>query len=178
MAPAAEATNSLKDVALTAAVESNLSPAEIGTVSQSFFNGWRSGGDGVLLMFSKKSGPGFYRIDGTVTIDGKPAEYSSIGLYTVFSEANPNPRRVEITTTSGEKASFTLEPSKARIKILSINGQKDHPAIDITKDVVVELEGTQVPEGAMLKVGLAMTQPGRRLPQHQHHAGLEPPLQL
>ena len=160
MAPPAQATSTLNDVVLTTVLESNLPPAELGTISQSFFDGWKTGGDGLVLMFTKKGGPGYYRIDGTVTVDGKPAEYVTIGLYSVITEAKPQPRHVEITTSSGEKSSFTIEPSKKRLKVLSINGEKNKPSLDLTKDVVVELEGQQLPAGTLLKVSLAINQVG------------------
>lgn len=159
-APPAQTTTSLDGVVLTGGIETNLYPSELGTIAQSFFNGWRSGGDLVSLMFSKKGSSGFYRIDGTVTVDGAPAEYLMIGNYSVISGPNPAPRKIEITTTTGEKSSFTIAPSKSRLKVLSINGLKSNVALDLSKDVVVELEATQVPENTLVKVGLAINQVG------------------
>ncbi len=158
--PAGQKTTTLSDVVATGAIESNLAPKELGTISQSVFSGWQSGGDLLFLMFSKKSGPGFYQIDGTVTVDGKPVAYESLANYSVASGPNPAPRKVEITTTSGEKASFVIEPNKNKLKVVSINGQKAKASLDLTKDITIELDAPQVPEGTMLKVSLAINQIG------------------
>jgi hypothetical protein len=159
-APAAQSTTTLTDVVVTGGIETNLPPAELGTISQSFFSGWKTGGDQLVLMFTKKNGAGFYRIDGTVTVDGKPAEYAVIGTYSVITDSNASPRKVEIVTSTGERASFVMEPSKSRFEVLSVNGEKDKAPLDLTKDVVVELGAGQMPEGALLKVSLAMNQIG------------------
>jgi hypothetical protein len=160
MAPAAPSTASLSDVSLTVVMESNLAPTELGTISQSFIPGWKTGGDGLVLMFSQKKGTGFLKIDGTVSVDGAPAEYLTIGNYTVVTEASPAPRNVEILTRTGEKASFTVAPSKAQIKLLSVNGKKKDIEVDLNKDVVLELEGTSVPPNALVKISLAINQLG------------------
>ena len=54
LVPPAETTSSLGDIVLTAGIESNLAPTELGTISQSFFPGWSTGGDMLVLMFSKR----------------------------------------------------------------------------------------------------------------------------
>ena len=37
------------------------------------------------------------KIDGNVTIDGKPAEFVTMGLYNAFSASNSTPRKIEVT---------------------------------------------------------------------------------
>ncbi|MBI5611302.1 MAG: hypothetical protein HY902_20680 [Deltaproteobacteria bacterium] len=164
-APTVPATASLTDVVVTAGVESNLPTADLGTMAQSFFDGWKTGGDMVFLMFTKKGSSGFLRIDGTVTVDGKPADYLAVGSYSAIFDASSAPRKVEIATTSGEKASFLVEPNTTRFKLKTINGQpasgtSRNVAIDLTKDVVVELDGAAVPAGTMVKIALAINQVG------------------
>ena len=165
VAPPAQATASLADVVVTGGMESNLPTAELGTMAQSFFEGWKTGGDLVVLMFTKKGGSGFLRIDGSVTVDGKPADYLAIGNYSAIFDASPAPRKVAIVTSTGEKANFTIEPNATRFKLKSINGQAVAGAsgripLDLTKDVVVELDGAAVPANTMLKIGLAINQVG------------------
>lgn len=157
-----ETTASLSDVQIGGGIGSNIAPAELGLVDQSMFEGWIPGGDLVALTFTskKKGGGSFYNIDGTVTIDGKPAEKLMAGMYGAFSTPSPTPRKVEIVTSTGEKSSFTIAPNKKQIKVLSINGQKDNISLDLTKDVVIELDVSQVPKNTMLKVKLAITQIG------------------
>jgi hypothetical protein len=57
-------------------------------------------------------------------------------------------------------ASFTIAPSKKQLKVISINGQKDNISLDLTKDVIIELEETRIPENTILQVGLAINQVG------------------
>jgi hypothetical protein len=150
---------SLDDVVVTVGIGSNLHTDKLGTISQTFFNGWKAGGDQVTVMFSKKSTGGFFKIDGSVTLDGKPMDYVTVGTYGLITAASPSPRKVEITTSSGQKSSFKIEPSKKRVKLISINGQKDGDiALDLSKDVTLELEIPPGMENAMIKTSLAINQ--------------------
>jgi hypothetical protein len=160
MAPAAPTTATLSDVSLTVLMESNLAPAELGTLAQSFIPGWKTGGDALVVMFSQKKGAGYMKIDGTDTVDGKPADYLTIGKYTVITEASSAARKVEVVTRTGEKQSFTVMPSKAKIKLVSINKKKGEVEVDLGKDMVLELEGTGVPANALVKVSIAVNQLG------------------
>lgn len=159
MAPAGPTTNSLKDVVITGGIERNLPPAELGTMTQLLFSGWKTGGDMISFLISKKGTPGFLKIDGTVSFDGKPIEYLALANYSLITEANSSAREIEIVTTTGEKASFTIQPNKNKIKVISINGEKKNISLDLTKDVVIELEGT-VPDNTIVKVALAVNQVG------------------
>ncbi|NOT76010.1 MAG: hypothetical protein HOP08_13880 [Cyclobacteriaceae bacterium] len=152
-------TSTLGDVVPTVGMGSNLHPVKLGTMSQAFFSDWKTGGDLVYVMLSKKNQPGFYKVDGTVTIDGQPVEYLTSGMYGIVSDASDAPRKVEIITSGGDRTSFTLEPSKKRVKLLSINGQSgDKIALDLTKDVTLELQYPAAMENSMMKVTLAITQ--------------------
>ncbi len=151
-------TATLNDLLPTVGIGSNLYPIELGTISQSFFGGWKTGGDQVFIMFTKKNEPGFYKIDGTVTLDGSPMEYTTAGLYSFISAANASPRKIEITTSTGQKSNFTIAPASKPIKVISINGQKDNVSLDLTKDVIIELEGAANLGNALLKVSLAINQ--------------------
>jgi hypothetical protein len=148
----------LSEVTPTVGISSNLHPSELGTISQSFFNGWVSGGNLTYLMFSKKSTPGYVKIDGSVTIDGTPVEYLTSGMYGFITPASTTPGHVEIATSTGQKASFNIKPYKNPVKIISVNGQSDNISLDLTKDVTIELEGADVAAGKPLKVMIAVNQ--------------------
>lgn len=150
-------TSTLDDATLTVGIGGNLHPKELGTVSQSFYKDWTPGGDQITVMVNKKDQAGLCKVDGTVTIDGVPVEYIT-GSYSLISAASAAPRKIEVTTSSGQKSSFTIAPGKKQLKVLSINGQKDDIKLDLTKDVVVELDVSQVPENTMLKVSMAINQ--------------------
>lgn len=150
-------TATLDDIVPMGGVESNLHAAELGTLSQSFFGDWQAGGDHVAFTFFKRNTQNFFKIDGTVSVDGKPVEYLSVGTYSIISPANSSPRKIEIVTTSGQKSSFTIAPSKQSFKVVSINDQKDNISLDLTKDVVIVLDGTPTTD-QLLKVNLAINQ--------------------
>jgi hypothetical protein len=150
-------TSTLDDIVPLGGVESNLHTSELGTLSQSFFDGWQTGGEQVAFTFFKKNTDTFFKIDGTVTIDGQPVEYVSVGTYSMITPPKGTPRKIEIATSSGQKSSFAIAPSPYSFKIVSINGQKEKISLDLSKDVVIEIEGA-LPPDQLLKVNLAINQ--------------------
>ncbi|WP_192820445.1 hypothetical protein [Rufibacter sp. LB8] len=138
----------------------NLHPSELGTAAQTFLKGWKTGGDLVSVMFSKKDGVGVNKIDGTVLIDGKPATYLNVGTYVAFAENDGKPKKVEITTTSGQKSSFEVQPYDKPFKIKSINGQTEQVALDLTKDVIIEFEKAPEAPNNLLHLTIAINQLG------------------
>lgn len=132
---------------------SNLAPGNLGTVEMAFFEGWKTGGRQIGLMFTKKKSLSFTKIDGTVKVDNKPAEFITMGIYSAFSEQSKNPQKVEVVTKSGDKTSFTILPPKHNVKIISINGSKAETInIDPSKDLVLEVENTPATEKDQLAV--------------------------
>lgn len=126
-------------IALTAGYQTNLHPAEVNTIDQTFFEDYEPGGNVLFLMFSSKEDLKFTKVDGTVTVDGKPANYVSMGVYSAYFKDNDKPRLVEAKTSSGQYTSFTVNPPKQKVKVLAINGQKDNISVDLTKDMTIEL---------------------------------------
>ncbi len=156
-----QSTDDLSTVVPSVYYQTNLPPGNLGTVEQSFYEGWKTNGNMVVLMFTNKNSSGFSKIDGTVTIDGRPAEYSTMGVYSAFSSDNSKVKKVEITSGKGQKSSFTIQPPKYGVKVLSINGSKDETiSIDPTKDVVLELENPAGSENTMIGVRLLVKSVG------------------
>lgn len=148
-------TDNLDNVVPTASIMSNLHPTEVGVVGQSFVGGWQPGGTVAMLSFSASNAVQVYKINGSVTIDGQPANYAAMGVYTAYLKDNIKPKQVEITTASGQKASFTISPPRHTVKLLAINGQKNNPSIDLTKDVVLEVQNG--PDGNNTPVLVTLT---------------------
>ena len=134
----------------------NLHPAEVNSIEQSFYNGWKEKGNMTAVMFTSKTGSGFNKIDGEVKINGVPAEYVSTGLYVTFSDDNTSSKKVEVISSNGQQAAFTINPPKQSVKIVSINGQKDNVSLDLTKDVVLELENLSSDDKTPVLVSLAI----------------------
>jgi hypothetical protein len=153
-------TSKLSDLQPIVGIYSNLSPTELDLVSQSFFPSWKSGGQMIYITFHNATSPQAYKIDGTVTIDGKIAELSTNGTYYTITETTDSPKKIEVLTSSGEKSSFVLEPSKKQFNIKSINGLSQEITLDLSKDVEIELEDTKIPESNLLKISIAISQLG------------------
>lgn len=118
---------------------SNMLPKEMGTLDMDFFNGWKTGGDLLGVMFVPNNRAFTYKIDGNVMLDGASGDYQSTGLYTKVFDHSTKKRTFEVATTNGQKAKFNLEPNKNTVKLVSINGQKSNCTIDITKDFTLEI---------------------------------------
>ncbi len=153
-------TADLNTVVINAYYQTNLHPNNLGTIEQSFFNGWREGGNLLGVMFTTKETFGMNKIDGEVKIDGAPAEYITTGIYSGFSSDNNAPKKVEITTSTGQKSSFTINPPKQSINVVSINGQKDNVSVDLTKDVVLELTNLPAGDQTPILISLAINSLG------------------
>lgn len=121
---------------------SNTWPKSLGTMGTKIIPNWGDGGgDMVTITFTQRLGAMMSKIDGTVTVDGRTADYATMGVYSALVPATAGTRRVEVTTTSGQKAGFTIPAPHGTLRITSINGQANPTTIDVTKDVTIQLAG-------------------------------------
>ncbi|RYZ53336.1 MAG: hypothetical protein EOP49_07520, partial [Sphingobacteriales bacterium] len=156
-----ELTADLNDVTPMVYHMTNLAPSALATVDMSFYNGWKEGGNATVIMFTRKNGAGTAKIDGEVTVDGQPADYVSTGVYVYFSDDNQTARKVEIATKENQRASFSLPTPAGTVLVKAVNGQTDNIVnLDLTKDVTIDLESKNVPDGTPLLVRLAGTAVG------------------
>lgn len=135
----------------------NLYSKEVGALEVDLFGkGWKGGNDGVQIQFTKKHGIKMTKLQGgSVSVDGKPAAYQDLGVYTYVAEHSDGARKIEITASNGQKSSFTISPDKA-IKLTKINGQTgDNISVDITRDVVLEFENPGPADGALIQVSIS-----------------------
>jgi ribosomal protein L21E len=108
-------------------------------IGQDFFGAWEPGGSMVFLGFSSKTSYKTTKINGSVKVDGVPANYVTMGFYSSVSK-DKKPRKVEITTDKGQNSTFTINTPTQKVKLLSVNGQTSNASIDLSKDVVLEFE--------------------------------------
>lgn len=121
---------------------SNTWPKSLGTMGTKIIPNWgEGGGDMVTVNFTQRLGGMMSKIDGTVTVDGRPADYATMGVYSALAPATKGTRRVDVTTTTGQKAGFTIPAPHGTLRITSINGQANPETIDVTKDVMIQLAG-------------------------------------
>ncbi|HYG00953.1 MAG TPA: hypothetical protein VD927_00850 [Chryseosolibacter sp.] len=154
-----ETTANLDETTPLVIIESNLHPKQVGTISQTFFDGWVPGGDMAFVMFSSKKNMSYTKLDGTVMIDGVPVEYQTAGMYTLTTTPVTAARKIEIITSSRQTSSFTVTPFLTPpFKIKSINGETNNPSVDLTKDVTIEIDPLDLPANSLLKVSIAINQ--------------------
>ena len=121
---------------------SNTWPKSLGTMGTKMIPNWGDGGDDlVTINFTQRMGGMMSKIEGTVTVDGTPADYATAGVYSSVVQRKSGTRRVEVTTTSGQKSGFTIPAPRGTLRITSINGQANPTTIDVTKDVTIQLAG-------------------------------------
>lgn len=104
--------------------------------------GWETCGDAVFASFTNKNGVGLSGTDGKFMLSDSSLTKAGIGTY--FQGFSPNLRgdkKVQITSSNGDKVSLTIGPA-APLAIISIDGKAKGEEIlfDGTKDIVVMLE--------------------------------------
>lgn len=147
-------TDDLTSVTLTPGLMTNLHPLAVQEIGQDFFGGWEPGGSVYTMMFTSKTGWKATKISGSVKVDGVPANYVTMGVYSSFSK-NKEPRKVEIVSDKGQNSSFTINPPTQKIKLLTVNGQTSNASLDLSKDVVLEFE--DMPEDTKTPILVQLT---------------------
>jgi hypothetical protein len=135
-------------------LSSNLYPKSVGTMQTDFYNGWREGGDLVGVMLMPKDKLYFYKLDGTIKVNGEKADYQAAGAYTTVLDGSNAAKVLELQTKKGQTARFTLQPKQNKLKIISINSQTNKPVVDLNKDFTIQLEGFT--PGSFIKVEVVM----------------------
>lgn len=130
-------------------------PKKVGALEVDFFGkGWQDGADALMIQIVDKRGIKMSKLaDGSVTVDGKPATFQDLGVYTYFADRSDAAHTIELTAKNGQKSTFTIAPQKAQTRIVSINGQSgEEISIDFTKDLVLELQNPGSDDGALIQV--------------------------
>lgn len=141
---------------------SNLYPRDTKTIEMDYVSEeWKPGRSGVAVSFFKREGIGFFKIDGAVTMDGDTMQYLANGVYNAyFDKNNGKPKKISITTSSGQKAQFTIPPPKA-VKLASVNGASTNAAVDVAKDMTLEFDNVSG-ENAYIRVSMIVNSIGIR----------------
>lgn len=155
-------TSDLTTVVPIAYRVTNLWPKSTGTMLTKLFSNWSDGGDMVTIAFTQRLGAMMSKIEGTVTVDGRPADYATAGVYSSMAPPMKGTRRVEVTTASGQKAGFTIPAPRGSLRIISINGQANPTTIDVTKDVTIQLAGVTPADTSMIVVKVITSTLGLR----------------
>lgn len=148
-------SETLDGVVLKANYVSSLYSKEIETTEAKYFpEGAQAGDQMVSLTFFKNEGTGMFEILGDITCNNEPMEYVGMGSYmTHYFIPRMKPVVVKIKTTQGDEASFTLN-STPEVEIISVNGEKSLPILDLNEDIEIEYYNPPGSEGTWIKVSM------------------------
>ncbi len=108
----------------------------------------------VYVSLIKDYGVGMYEVDGKVLCNGQPMEYLENGAYGYLFDFPPTgEQHIEIKTTTGDYASFLIAPIP-EIDIISVNGDKVLPVIDLQSDLTIEYTNPPGSENTIVNIGL------------------------
>lgn len=136
----------------------NTYPPETNTTEAKYFDDWAEGRNVVAVTSFKREGAGMLKIDGTVNANGSPLTYVANGSYGKFTD-DLTPQTIEIETSTGQQISFTVAPIE-EVKIKSINSGSAE--VDLTKDLIIELEEPINAENNNMRAMLLMDVLGAR----------------
>ncbi len=151
-------TDNLSENAPGIVYRSNMYPKKLGTMETDLFGkSWVDGGDQVLIYVMKRRGIKMSKLEGgSVTVDGQPAIFQDMGVYTYAVPHSNSSHTVEMKAANGEKTTFTINPLANQMRIVSINGQTgDEVDVDLTKDVTLELSNPGPADGSQIQVSLS-----------------------
>ncbi len=133
----------------------NMYPKAVNTVEVEYLkDDWREGGNMVTINFFKREGIGMYSIDGKVFIDGIEVPHFANGFYGKWVDKNDfSPKTIRVETSTGQVAEFVVTPAPP-IKIISVNGKKENPVVDIQSDLSLELESPGTDKNTEFSVSL------------------------
>lgn len=160
-------TKELDGVVAKPYITSGIYPPEIETTDSKLFPKGTIEGDYLVgVTFLKGEGVGMFKVDGTVTCEGQEMEYIGLGTYLfVYRTPFTTAKTINIKTSSGDEASFTLKPIP-KIEILSINGERSLPIIDIAEDIKLTYFNPAGSKGSRIRVSLITDVAGGRFLNH------------
>ena len=116
----------------------------------------------ISVTFMKNAGMGMLQIKGDVNYEDTPLEYVGLGSYMhIFEKPVDGPRTINVTTETGQKASYTLFPVP-NIEILEVNGDATFPIVDLTEDLRLKVTHSPEAEGTVVRVGIPANIAGAR----------------
>ena len=163
----AKPKSDLKEVALAVTYASGVIPkSQLDFATKT--PGWETCGDGVSVFFLNNVGIGLTDTDGDVSLNGTKLKKAGMGTY--FQGFSPDIRgtqTVEVTSSTGDKVTVSIEPAAA-LEIVSVNGieKGGDIIIDGTKDVVIELKGGDADPDSELYVEMIISAMSLKVQTH------------
>ena len=160
MTGAVTSTADLSQVLMTGGLATNLLSKDIGLASMDFISDWKGGYDWITIGFLPKDKLFWYNLDGKVTVDGIALKNQGVGVYSAIVPPTDKNRKIEISTSTGQKAEFIFKKVEKAIKLVSINDKTTNCVIDNNKDFSIQLANLPSNPEARLSIELAGSQMG------------------
>lgn len=145
----------LDNIAPTISTVSGVYDLRTGTSETKYYpEGTCEGDYAISVSLFKNEGAGLLKLKGDVSCDGEPMEYIGLGSYMkFFPESFTEPKKITIRPEVGEAAELVVKPVP-EIEILSINGDKILPILDLDEDITIEFTNPPGSENTTVYVGL------------------------
>lgn len=163
-------TGNLSDLSVRVGYTTNLFPKASGmTEAEDSGEIWQDGQNMLGVVLMKRQGVGMYELDGAVGYQEKPngpivpIPYMGKGAYMIGLAAKDlAPKTIIIRAANGQTAKFVVAPARP-ITIKAINGKAPkNAAIDLGKDLVLDLANPAGTAGTPIKVSIASQAMGIR----------------
>ncbi len=151
----AKSTADLSQVLMTGGLATNILSKDIGLASMDYISDWKGGYDWITIGFLPKDKLFWYNLDGKVTVDGVAFKNQGTGIYSAIVPPTNKDRKIEINTSSGQKAAFTFKKVEKAIKLVSINNKTTNCVIDNKKDFSIQLANLPTNPDARISIELA-----------------------
>jgi hypothetical protein len=160
----AKTTDDLAGVNPFTSVGTNIFPKSTGIAVTDFYNKpWIDYGDFVMLYLPAKNSPAeYFKYNGVAKCNGEELNYLGNGVYALLQNASMNSKVITLEKNNTIEGSFTIPAITSKIKIQSVNGQKDNISIDLTKDMTVDLLNYSDTKDALLRLDIVATTIGLR----------------
>lgn len=149
-------TDQLGNVSVKASYISGMYSPDIKTTEGKYFPENLLEGDHlVMISFFKQDGIGLLELKkGSVQVNGKSSTYHGLGSYGYYFDAIPDqPVDMQIQSENGDQANLRFYPTD-KIEIISVNGEKALPVLDLAEDIEVEYYNPPGSEGTTVKASL------------------------
>lgn len=157
---AVTSTADLSQVLMTGGLCTNLLSKDIGLASMDYFSDWKGGYDWITIGFLPKDKLFWYNLDGKVTVDGVAFKNQGVGIYSAIVPPSAKDRKIEINTSTGQKAKFTFKKVEKAIKLVSINNNTTNCIIDNNTDFSIQLANLPSSADARISIEIAGSKMG------------------
>lgn len=155
--------DNLQNVDVLASIGTNIYSKDLGLIVNDFLGDeWINNGDFTMIMLSSKNSFQLNKYAGTIKVNNKELKHSSFGVHTICENPNSGSKKISFEKNGIVEGSFEVPLPKNNIKLISVNGQKNNPSLDLTKDVTLEFTNFSTQKDALIRVDMICSMIGLR----------------